>query len=308
MTRPLFVTANAAAGELARTLARLATSELPLLLEGETGCGKSFLATRIHRRSRVGRPLVVVDCGALPPSLATAELFGHAAGAFTDATRSRRGWLEQAGDGSLVLDRVESLPPEVQVTLLRALEERRFVPLGGRSARPLRARVIATATEEVARCLTDGSLRRDLYHRLAGFHARIPPLRARPEDILPAARGVLERQARVMRKSFELDVECEEVLRAYPWPGNFRQLETALQRACLATVGGRIEARHLGLDRGEWTLVAQWAGEQRRSLAEVRRLYALWVLAAEGGNVSRAAQVLGVSRRTLIRWRAQRDG
>lgn len=289
-------------------MTRLAATDLALLLEGETGCGKSLLAAKVHRRSRSGRPLVVVDCGAVPASLAAAELFGHAPGAFTDATRARRGWLEQAGDGSLVFDRIEVLAPEVQVALLRALEERRFVPVGGVAARPLRARVIATATEEVSASLESGRLRRDLYHRLAGCHARIPPLRARPEDILPASAAFLRRQGRLMKTAFTLDDECEGVLRAYPWPGNFRELEGALQRGCLSAEGGRIRPHDLGLSGGDWDAVAMWAVQQRRSLAEVSRAYALWVLAAEGGNVSRAARLLGVSRRTLIRWRAQPHG
>lgn len=303
--RPLVVTANPAAAAVMRTLTRLASTDLPLLLEGETGCGKSLLAARIHRRSRRGRPWVVVDCGAVPVGLAAAELFGHAPGAFTDATQARRGWLEQAGDGSLVLDRVEAMAPEVQIALLRTLEERRFVPLGGTSLRQLRARVIATATADVAACLEDGRLRRDLYHRLAGFHARIPPLRARPEDILPAGVEFLRRQSRLMKTAFFLDRECEEVLRAYPWPGNFRELEGALQRACLGADGGTLRPHHLGLSGADWRAVANWAAQQRRSLAEVARMYALWVLAAEAGNVSRTARILGVSRRTLIRWRAQ---
>lgn len=306
--RSLLVTANRAAAEVGRVLARLSSTELPLLLEGETGCGKSLLAARVHRHSRPGRPLVVVDCGAVPVSLAAAELFGHASGAFTDATRSRRGWLEQAGDGTLVLDRVETLPSEAQIALLRAVEERRFVPLGGAAARPLRARILATATADVAACLEDGRLRRDLYHRLAGFHARIPPLRLRPEDILPASVAFLRRQGRRMHATFALDPECEEVLRAYPWPGNFRELEGALTRACLTAGRGVIQPHHLSLAPSSWPAVAGWAAEQRRSLAEVTRLYALCVLAGERGNVSRAAKVLGVSRRTLIRWRAQRHG
>ncbi len=303
--RPLFATANPGAAEVGRLLARFSATSLPLVLEGETGCGKSFLAARVHRRSRPGRPLVVVDCGAVPASLAAAELFGHGAGAFTDATRARRGRLEQAGDGTLILDRVETLAAEAQIALLRALEERRFVPLGGTAARPLRARVVATATEDVAACLEEGRLRRDLYHRLAGFHARIPPLRARPEDILPASLAFLRRQSRRMNTTFTLDPECAELLREYPWPGNFRELEGALTRACLTAEDGVVRPQHLGLPAHNWPAVAEWAAERRRSLAEVTRLYALWVLAHEGGNVSRAARVLGVSRRTLIRWRRQ---
>lgn len=306
--RPLFATRSAAAAEVARALARIAPTDLPVILEGETGCGKSLLAKKIHQSSRAGRKFVVVDCGALPPSLAAAELFGHTPGAFTDATRARRGWLEQGGDGSVVLDRVEALAGEVQVALLRVLEERRFVPVGGVTPRPLRARLIATATADLAQCLAEGRLRRDLYHRLAGFHARIPPLRARLEDILPASRALLRRFGRRLGRVFTLERACEEILLAYPWPGNFRELEGVLLRGCLACEGELIRLEHLGLPAGQWQAVAEWGGQQRRSLREMSRLYALWVLAAEGGNVSRAARLLGVSRRTLIRWRAGQGG
>ncbi len=293
---------------MVKVLTRLAATDLNLLLEGETGCGKSLLAEKIHRRSRPGRPLVVVDCGALPASLAAVELFGHAPGAFTDATGGRRGWLEQAGDGTVVFDRIEALAPEVQVALLRTLEERRFFPVGGVAARFLRARVMATATEAVAESLESGRLRRDLYHRLAGYHAHIPPLRARREDILPASASYLRRQGRLMKAAFTLHPECAELMLNYPWPGNFRELEAALQRGCLSAAAGLILPHHLGLPPDGWERVIAWAVQQRRSLAEVTRAYALWVLAEEGGNVSRASRVLGVSRRTLIRWRAQPHG
>lgn len=301
-------TASPAAKALAKTLTRLASTDLPLLLEGETGCGKSWLAARIHRHSRAGQPLVVVDCGALPASLAAVELFGHAAGAFTDAGRGRRGWLEQAGGGTLVFDRIEALSPEAQVTLLRTLEERRFVPVGGLTARPLRARVIATATDEVSASLESGRLRRDLYHRLAGYHAHIPPLRARREDILPACAAYLRRQSRLLKTALTLHAECAELVLNYPWPGNFRELEASLQRGCLSATSGLILPHHLSLPSDGWERVAAWAAQQRRCLAEVTRSYALWVLAEEGGNVSRAARVLGVSRRTLIRWRGKPHG
>jgi len=134
--RRLFASANREAARLAVTLARLAPTDLPVVLEGETGTGKTHLARAMHRRSRAGRPLVVVDCGALPETLLAAELFGHAAGAFTDAGRARRGWLERAGDGTLLLEGVASLSTEAQAVLLRVLEERRFSPLGRASALP----------------------------------------------------------------------------------------------------------------------------------------------------------------------------
>jgi len=301
----LFASRHRAVADLARTLARLAATDLPLLIEGETGAGKSFVAARVHRRGRPGRPLVVVDCAAIPASLLASELFGHRAGAFTDATRPRQGWLARAGDGTLVLDRVDALPTEAQAVLLRALEERRFFPVGTITPHPFPARVVALADAGVEDAVHAGRLRADLYHRLAGFHAALPPLRERSDDVLPFARAVLRRRARSAGRPLAIGPDAARLLAAYPWPGNFRELEAALVRAALSVKGERIGAPDLGLPAGSWPAIAAQAGAAARPLAEVERLYALWVLGREGGNVSRAARVLGVSRRTLIRWRRE---
>jgi DNA-binding NtrC family response regulator len=299
----LFSTRNAAARELSHTLSRLAPTELPLVLEGETGTGKSFLAARLHRAGRRGRPYVVVDCGAIPATLLASEFFGHRAGAFTDATRAHPGWLERAGDGTLVLDRVESLPVDGQTALLRALEERIFFPVGSTVARPFRARVIALADAGLRNRMGAGLFRSDLYHRLAGYHGQLPPLRRRPEDIVPFARAQLRRATRRLARHLVLDAGAERLLVAYPWPGNFRELETVLARVFLQASGTEIGAADLGLPADAWPRVVELAAERAMPLVEAERLYALWVLAREGGNVSRAARALGVSRRTLIRWR-----
>ncbi|HPW55114.1 MAG TPA: sigma 54-interacting transcriptional regulator [Thermoanaerobaculaceae bacterium] len=291
--------------ELGRRLTRAATSDIPLLLEGETGVGKSWTAARVHRSSRPGRPFVVVDCGALAPGLVASELFGHRAGAFTDASRPRAGWLERAGDGTLVLDRLESLPPEAQVALLRVLEEARFFPVGATQPRPFRARVIALTDVAAGDRVTRGELRADLYHRVAGLPLTLPPLRQRHLDILPHAERVLRRLATRSGAAHTLDPEARAVLEAYPWPGNFRELEATLARAALTT-RAEIGVVDLGLPAGGWETVAAQATTRLLPLAEVERLYALWVLASQGGNVTRTARVLGVSRRTVIRWRKER--
>ena len=303
MTTTLFASRNRRVAELARTLWRFAATDLALLLEGETGVGKSFAAARAHRAGRHGRPFVVVDCGAVPASLLASALFGHRAGAFTDATRPHRGLLERAADGTLVLDRVDALPSEGQTALLRVLEERSYVPVGTAVPRPFRARVIALADAGLQQRVDAGAFRPDLYHRLAGFHARLPALRQRPEDILPFARAVLRRGRRQPRGPAALSAEAGRLLAAYPWPGNFRELEATLTRARMQGGGEVIGPADLGLAGRAWPEVAVLAAERRAPLAEVERLYALWILAAERGNVSRAAATLGVSRRTLIRWR-----
>ncbi len=301
--KALFATHNRKAGELARTLQRFAGSDLSLVLEGETGVGKSFVATRAHRVGRNGRPFIVVDCGAIPATLIPSALFGHRAGAFTDATRHRTGLLERAGDGTLVLDHVEALPPEGQTSLLRVLEERSFLPVGTAAPRPFRARVIALAGAGLRERVTAGEFRPDLYHRLAGFHATLPALRHRSEDVLPFTTAFLRRAARKGGTDFALDPDAEKLLLAYPWPGNFRELETVLVRTVVQADGGTVRPQDLGLPAGAWPQVMEMAAKRAAPLAEVQRMYAVWVLGLEGGNVSRAARILGVSRRTLIRWR-----
>ena len=298
----LLASRNRHVAELAHTLVRLAPTELTLLIEGGTGTGKSFIAARAHRVGRRGRPYVVVDCGAIPPTLLASELFGHRAGAFTDATRPHRGLFERSADGTLVLDRVDALPPEGQTMLLRTLEEHTYFPVGTTTPRRFRARVIALADAGLMGRVGTGSFRLDLYHRLAGFHGKLPALRHRPEDILPYARDVI-RRGQGSRRCVALAAEVESLLTAYPWPGNFRELEMVLVRARIQAAGMAIRPADLGLPLDGWPAVAELASERRASLGEVSRLYALWILAHERGNVSRAAAVLGISRRTLIRWR-----
>lgn len=298
---PLYRSFNLEAAKLARELARFAATSLPLLLEGETGTGKSFLARRIHRRSRPGKSYVVVDCAAIPEPLFPSELFGHTAGAFTDASRPRRGALEQAADGTLVLDRLDAVTPALQAALLRVLEEQRFTPLGASQARPLRARVIALVGAGLREKIESGQFRPDLYHRLAGFHAVLLPLRQRPEDILPTARAWLAKHA----PHLVLEAKAEKLFSSYPWPGNFRELEGVLQRAVLSAEGSVIGMRELRLPLWDWKSAVPKLAKEALSLADACKLYALFVLAQQGGNVSRAARVLGVSRRTLIRWKKE---
>ncbi|MFI5142678.1 MAG: sigma-54-dependent transcriptional regulator [Thermoanaerobaculales bacterium] len=301
----LFSSRDRATADLSRTLARLAPTDLSLVIEGETGTGKSFVATRLHRHGRRGRPLAVVDCGAIPATLFASELFGHRAGAFTDATRPREGWCAHAGAGTLVLDRVDLLPLEVQATLLRVVEERRFFPVGAATARAFRARVVALADQGLREKVGAGTFRADLYHRLAGFHAVLPPLRNRPQDILPFARAALRRLGRAAGRALALDPAAERLLLAYPWLGNFRELHAVLTRAALEATDCTVGVVTLALPGDSWPALAELAGTRHLPLAEVDRLYALFVLAAHKGNVTQAARVLGVSRRTLIRWRRQ---
>ena len=187
--------------------------------------------------------------------------------------------------------------------MLRALEDRVFFPVGTAASRSFRARVIALAAAGLRGRIAAGEFRSDLYHRLAGFHATLPPLRHRPEDVLPFATAFLGRAARKRSAALALDRDAEKLILAYPWPGNFRELEAVLTRAVVRTEDGTVRPGDLGLPADAWPQVMEIASERVAPLAEVQRLYAIWVLGLEGGNVSRAARILGVSRRTLIRWR-----
>jgi DNA-binding NtrC family response regulator len=165
--------------------------------------------------------------------------------------------------------------------------------------------VVALAGSGTAQRLAQGVLRRDLYHRLAGFHAELPPLRRRPEDIVPFARAAARRISRRLGRALALDTEAEALLEVQAWPGNFRELATVVERACLLARAGTIGVADLGLSAEAWPAAAAVAAERTLPLERVSRLYALTVLAGERGNVSRAARLLGVSRRTLIRWRRE---
>jgi DNA-binding NtrC family response regulator len=204
-----------------------------------------------------------------------------------------------------VLDRLDVLPVSAQVSLLRVLEERLFTPLGGSTRRALRARVVSTVGAGVRDAVESRILRSDLFHRIAGYHAVLPPLRERRSDILPFARAFVRRQSRRLGRPLRLGPDAEDVLLTYPWPGNFRELGAALTRACLGSAQETLAADALGL-AGSWDRFAEAAAAPGRTLRDMVRSFALLVLAQEGGNVSRAARSLGISRRTLIRWRQGR--
>jgi two-component system nitrogen regulation response regulator NtrX len=308
--RTLLRSRNAEAREVDRVLTRLAATPLPLLVAGETGTGKSWVARRIHGASRPGRPLVVVDCGALPAPLVAAELFGHGAGAFTDATRAREGTLSRVGEGSLVLDRVDAMPAEGQVALLRVLEERHFTPVGRTTPQPFRARVIALASVDAAVEAAGSPLRADLYHRLAGAHVVLPPLRVRREDIVPLARAHLARLGRRGGRRVRLDSEAEALLCAYAWPGNVRELRNFVERQSLL----RPDPRRFEIDAdAAFALSPQTAGESvsapppigelplREMLERHERRLLEAALSQAAGNIASAARLLKLDRGNLHR-------
>ncbi|MDR2012540.1 MAG: nitric oxide reductase transcriptional regulator NorR, partial [Rhodanobacter sp.] len=216
----------------------VADSELPVLLLGETGVGKELFAHRLHRLSRRrGRPLVHVNCAALPESLAESELFGHVRGAFSGATSERPGRFEAAEGGTLFLDEVGELSLAIQAKLLRTLQNGEIQRLGADRTRRVDVRVITATNRHLRELVRDGSFRADLYHRLSVYPIPIPPLRERGGDVLLLAGRFLERnRARLGLRGLRLSPHAEEALRHYPWPGNVRELEHVISRAALKSV------------------------------------------------------------------------
>ena len=282
---------------------RVARSEASVLILGESGTGKSLLAEHIHRRGdRRDRPFVTVPCANIPAELFESELFGHERGSHTDAHARKSGKFEAAHGGTLFLDGLEVLEPVVQAKLLRVLQEKAFERLGGVETVRVDVRVLSASRESLPEMVGTGAFREDLYYRLNVVQVRIPPLRERPEDILPLARHFLKLQ-RTRRRGgpSRFSPAARRMLREHTWPGNVREVSNSVEAALLRAKGPVIEPEDLlpaGAGPAE-ELVA--AGATRlQSLGEVERLYISEILRRTRGNRSKAAGILGISRKTLI--------
>jgi DNA-binding NtrC family response regulator len=232
---------------LADQLAVAAVQDINVLITGESGTGKSFLARVIHECSpRKGHGFVVVPCGALVPSLIQSELFGHAQGAFTGAERARVGRFSAVGKGTLLLDEIDALGLEQQASLLRVIETGEFEPIGSTKTQVCAARVIAASTVNLEEGVQAGRFRSDLYYRLAGMAFHLPPLHERVEDIPLLAGAMVARFNRKFNKGlFDISPELTAALQAMPWPGNLRQLENTLLQAVLSSTGSELRLEHL---------------------------------------------------------------
>lgn len=273
-----------------------------ILITGETGVGKDLLARYIHAQGpRRREPFVTVDCPGLPATLVEAELFGHERGAFTDATTTRPGRFELAGHGTLYLDSVTRLNASAQGALLRVIEERRVTRLGGTAATDVRARLIASADTDPEGAVASGDLRAELFHRLHVLPMHVPPLRERRDDILPLTRAFLaDSAARLQRTAPALTPGAEDALLRYPWPGNVRELQHVIERVLVAGVDDAITVDVLPTEvlEGHDALLAS-SGDTPPTLEDVERRYIEITLRHAKGNQTRAAEILGISRKAL---------
>lgn len=282
-----------------RAVDKVARTDATVLLRGESGTGKEVVADAIHRNStRASGPFVTVNCAAMPDTLVESELFGHEKGAFTGATERRRGKIELAEGGTFFLDEIGELRPEAQAKLLRVLEDGKFEHLGGAQVIHADVRWIAATNRDLEAMVADGSFREDLYHRLSIFPIRLPPLRARPADILPIAEAILLRLGRKNGSAFRLSPAAREALLAHAWKGNVRELRNALERATIMAEESEIDVGDLALMASPPNEGAVVAGE-KLCFDTAERGVLLAALEQAGGNRRQAADLLGIGLRTL---------
>src|SRR5438034_1868934 len=284
-------------------IARAADSVVPVLIVGESGTGKELVARALHRNSqRAPRPFVAINCGAITETLLESELFGHSRGAFTGAVADAKGIFEQAQGGTVFLDEIGETPPALQVKLLRVLEEGEVRPVGG--SRPIKVdnRVVAASNRDLERAAVEQQFRADLYYRLSVIVIRLPALQERRDDIPLLITAFLKAACKRAGRQVELSSGALDVLLAYDWPGNVRQLENTIERIVLFSRGSVVGPDDLPVVLQNVRRDTP-AGlfEDLPSLEEVERRYLEHVLHAVGRNRTRAADVLGIDRRTLYR-------
>ncbi len=291
--------------EVLKLAEHVSPTESTVLIQGESGTGKEVVARYIHNLSnRVDGPFLSINCGALPENLLESELFGHVKGSFTGAVRDKQGLFAAARGGSFFLDEVGEMPPSLQVKLLRVLQEREAIPVGATEAIPVDVRIIAATNRDLEEEIRRGNFRSDLFYRLNVIAINLPPLRERRDDLLLLIESFL--QALAQESGAEAKALASEALDAvmvYEWPGNVRELENALEHAVVLSRGNVIDAASLPeriTKRRKEPLVAE-RSYRNPTLEVIERAYIMWVLQAEGGNKTRAAEVLGIDPSTLYR-------
>jgi DNA-binding NtrC family response regulator len=288
-------------GTLRREVMRVATTDASVFLQGESGVGKELVAQAIHAESGRSGAFVALNCGAIPHDLLSSQLFGHERGSFTGANTRHHGLFEQARGGTLFLDEITEMPVHLQVHLLRALETRTIRRVGGNEEIPVDVRVIAATNRAPESAIADGQLRSDLYYRLCEFPIVLPPLRERPEDVLPIAENFLARLNRQYgtHRAFPRDIEA--LLLQYSWPGNVRELKNAVQRAFILADGDvvRPDVDLLRTSRPVAETASTITFAVGTPLEEIERRMLFKTLAFFDNNKARTAEALGVTTKTI---------
>jgi DNA-binding NtrC family response regulator len=276
---------------------RVAPTDASVLLTGESGTGKEVFAQALHAASlRAAAPFVPVNCGAIPETLLESELFGHERGAFTGAIRTKPGRFEVAEGGTVFLDEIGELPQSTQVKLLRFLQDHTYVRVGGEELRRADVRILAATNRSLEEMIREGKFREDLFYRLNVFPINLVPLRERREDVPPLVEHFLTKHDRALS---DLRAEALEYLRAYDFPGNIRELQNLIERACILAGAGSIDRHHFPIERGK---LASDSGELLSlglSIDQMERRMILEALERAQGNKTKAATLLGISRRAL---------
>jgi transcriptional regulator with PAS, ATPase and Fis domain len=289
---------SAAMVDIYKTVSRVAPTDATVLIEGETGTGKEMVARMIHRFSlRANMPFVPVDCGAIAPSLLESELFGAMRGAFTGADRDRIGVFESANQGTVLLDEIGDIDLNFQLKLLRFMQEREVRPVGASRVRRVDVRVLAATNRDIQKMVDEARFREDLWFRLNVVRVHIPPLRERRADVPLLARYFLKRYNERYNRDVKMTDSGVKTLQDQLWPGNVRQLQHVIERLTILTPDNRIDSEAV-LDGLREMEPRENAGE---TLADTESEQIRRVLAATGGNKSKAAQILGIERKTLYR-------
>lgn len=295
--------------DVIKSIAQVAQTPASVLLDGETGTGKELVAQTIHQEASPEEPFVAINCAAIVENLLESELFGHEKGAFTGAMSRKIGKLEVAGKGTVFLDEIAELSLDLQAKFLRVLQEREFQRVGGVKTLSLDARIIAATNRDLEQMVEEGSFREDLFFRLKVFVIRIPPLRERPEDVVPLAEYFIHRLNQEMQKKVSRIPNAHlEALKAYDWPGNVRELQNVLRRAMILTTGEILEFDENWIRRKDAPRAAV-PGEGAKpaiegpllSLEEIEKAHIEKVLLHTRGNYGEACRILGISRPTLRR-------
>ena len=293
----MFWGTSSAMKNIGRTLDKIAPTDATVLITGENGTGKDVLAREIHAHSlRSEKPMVAVDAGAITETLFESELFGHVKGAFTDAHADHIGKFEQADGGTLFLDEIGNIPLHLQAKLLRAIQSRSVVRVGGSEAIPVNIRLICATNMDLEALVRDGRFREDLYYRINTVHIALPPLRERKEDIIPLATLFMDRFAQKYHRPLKgMSDDAADALKEYRWSGNIRELQNCIEKAVILSDGTFLTEKDLQMERSGkpagTTIRAVSESEEERLIRDA--------MERTGGNISAAAKMLGISRPTL---------